>query len=83
MNARKGYSYTGKNACNASPDPDTARFMGLPQDTCFASTCPTVVFPAPSGPIKMMVEFIQSALGETACGALEYTILRAGSQISA
>jgi hypothetical protein len=41
MNVRKGYSFTGGNACNAEPNADTSRFMGLPRDTCFAGgSCP-------------------------------------------
>ena len=43
MNTRKGWSYTGGNACNAAPNPDTARFRELPQDTCFnTDTCPNM-----------------------------------------
>jgi hypothetical protein len=43
MNVRKGYQVTGSGAgaaCGATPASSPSHAMGLPRDTCFASTCP-------------------------------------------
>ncbi|HEX2561501.1 Tad domain-containing protein [Phenylobacterium sp.] len=42
-NVTKGYTYTGNNACNASPEADTSKALGLPRDACFSSgNCPNM-----------------------------------------
>jgi Flp pilus assembly protein TadG len=42
-NVTKGYTYSGGNACNASPESDPDRALGLPRDACFASnSCPNM-----------------------------------------
>jgi hypothetical protein len=38
-NVRKGY-FPNAGGCNASQSTDLTHSMGLPRDTCFASTCP-------------------------------------------
>ncbi|MFC3080039.1 pilus assembly protein TadG-related protein [Phenylobacterium terrae] len=42
-NVTKGYTYTGNNACNASPESNPSRALGLPRDACFAAgSCPNM-----------------------------------------
>jgi Flp pilus assembly protein TadG len=42
-NVTKGYTYSGNNACNAGPESNPHRALGLPRDACFAAgNCPNM-----------------------------------------